>query len=63
MMRYVPFLKAKRGELTALGELACDVKQAICPFLDLPRKKAKYDSITYADAVRNIRVSLEWRVV
>ena len=59
MIRYIPFLKAKRGELTAMGELAPDVKQAICPFFDFPRKQAKYDSETYADTAQSIATSLK----
>ncbi len=39
MIRYVPFLKAKRGELTAMSELTPEVKSAICPCFDFPRKK------------------------
>jgi hypothetical protein len=59
MIRYVPFLKAKRGERTAMSELAPEVKRAICPFFDFPRKKAKYVSHTYADTARNIATSLK----
>ncbi len=59
MIRYVPFLKAKRGELTAMGELAPEVKQAICPFFDFPRKKPDYDAETYADTTRSIATSLK----
>jgi hypothetical protein len=59
MIRYVPFLKAKRGELTAMSELASEVKRAICPFFDFPRKKAKYVSHTYADTAHNIATSLK----
>jgi len=58
MIRYIPFLKAKRGEITAMGDLASDVKQAICPFFDFPRK-ANYDATTYADATRKIATSLK----
>jgi hypothetical protein len=57
MIRYIPFLKAKRGELTAMGDLASDVKLAICPFFDFPRK-AKYDAKTYVDATQKIATSL-----
>lgn len=57
MIRYIPFLKAKRGELTAIGDLAPDVKEVICPFFDFPRK-AKYDATTYADATQKIATSL-----
>ena len=39
MIRYVPFLKAKQNELKAMSELAPDVKKAICPCFDFPRKK------------------------
>ena len=58
MIRYIPFLKAKRGELNAMGELAHEVKQAICPFFDFPRKNANYDSETYADTAQSIATSL-----
>lgn len=59
MIRYIPFLKAKRGELTAMGELAPEVKQAICPFFDFPRKKANYNSETYAETAQSIVTSLK----
>jgi hypothetical protein len=59
MIRYIPFLKAKRGELTAMGELSPEVKKAICPFFDFPRRKAKYDSETYAVIAQSIAVSLK----
>jgi hypothetical protein len=59
MIRYIPFLKAKRGEFTAMGKLAPEVKQAICPFFDFPRKKANYDSETYADTAQSIVTSLK----
>lgn len=59
MIRYIPFLKAKRGELTAMGELAPTVRQAICPFFDFPRKNANYDSVTYADTAQKIATSLK----
>jgi hypothetical protein len=59
MISYVPFLKAKRGELTAMGVLAPEVKQAICPFFDFPRKNANYDEETYAKAVQGITTSLK----
>ncbi len=59
MIRYVPFLKAKRGELSALGELDSEVKQAICPFFDFPRKNANYDSEPYAETTRKIVTSLK----
>lgn len=59
MIRYVPFLKAKRGEFTAMSELAPNVKQAICPFFDFPRKKEDYDSETYANTSQSIATSLK----
>jgi hypothetical protein len=31
MISYIPFLKAKQGELTAMSELAPNVKKRICP--------------------------------
>lgn len=57
MIRYIPFLKAKGGELTAMGVLTREVKQAICPFFDFPRKN--YDSDTYAKAALRIARSLK----
>jgi T4 beta protein len=59
VIRYVPFLKAKRGELTAMGELAPGVKQAICPFFDFPRKKPDYSAEAYAATARSIATSLK----
>jgi len=59
MRCYIPFLKAKRGELTAMGELAPEVKQAICPFFDFPRKKANYAPETYTDTAQSIVASLK----
>lgn len=40
MICYIPFLKAKQNELKAMSELALEVKKAICPCFDFPRKKA-----------------------
>ena len=59
MIRYAPFLKAKRGELTAVGGLNPKVKQAICPFFDFPRKKANYDPDSFANTTANIAASLK----
>ena len=59
MIKYVPFLKAKRGELTAMGELGPEVKQAICPVFDFPRKQADYNAETYAATARSIATSLK----
>src|ERR1035438_8183851 len=59
MICYIPFLKAKRGELTAMGELAPEVKQAICPFFDFPRKKPDYKADTYDATTRGIAKSLK----
>ena len=58
MIRYIPFLKAKRGELTAMGELSPDVKKAICPLFDFPRKKPDYNAEAYAATTRSIATSL-----
>jgi len=46
MTTYIPFLKAKSGELTAMGALARNVKKRISPFFDFPRKK-KYDEALF----------------
>lgn len=58
MIHYVPFLKAKRGELTAMGELDSEVKRAISPFFDFPRKKAGYMTENYVETVHSIAASL-----
>ena len=58
MIRYVPFLKAKRGELTAMSALSFEVKQAICPFFDFPRKE-EYTAEVYAANARSIATSLK----
>jgi hypothetical protein len=39
--------------------LAPEVKQAICPFFDFPRRKENYDSETYADIAQRIVTSLK----
>lgn len=57
MIRYIPFLKAKRGELTAMGELPPKVKRVICPFFDFPRK-SHYDAETFAATTHSIATSL-----
>ncbi len=59
MIRYVPFLKAKRGELNAVGELSPEIKQAICPLFDFPRKKEEYDVGTYTATTHNIVTGLK----
>ncbi len=59
MTHYIPFLKAKRGELNAMSELAPEVKQAICPFFDFPLKKEKYDVVSYSRTTRNISSGLK----
>jgi len=58
MIRYVPFLKAKRGELTAMRELTPNVKEAICPFFDFPRKKSNYSLEAYLNTTQSIATSL-----
>ncbi len=59
MIRYIPFLKAKLGELTAMGELSPLVKQVICPFFDFPRKKPDYDAKAYIETTRRIVAGLK----
>lgn len=59
MIRYIPFLKAKRGEFAAMGDLTPEVKQAICPFFDFPRKKTSYDSDAHAKVTQSIANSLK----
>jgi hypothetical protein len=59
MIHYIPFLKAKRGELNAMSELTSEVKQAICPFFDFPRKKDEYDSASYSRVTHGIATGLK----
>jgi hypothetical protein len=54
MIHYIPFLKAKRGEFNAMGELTPEVKQAVCPFFDFPRKKEEYSSEIYSRTTHGI---------
>lgn len=58
MIHYIPFLKAKRGELNAMSELTPQVRQAICPFFDFPRKKEEYSSTTYSSTTQVIAKGL-----
>ena len=59
MISYIPFLKAKSGELTAMLELAPDVKRAICPLFDFPRKNPNYTVDAYTTTTRKITKSLK----
>ncbi|MDD4349206.1 MAG: hypothetical protein PHF70_08860, partial [Opitutales bacterium] len=58
MIQYIPFLKAKRGELNAMSQLAPNVKQGICPFFDFPLKKENTDSTSYKHATQSIAAGL-----
>lgn len=58
MINYIPFLKAKQNELLAMGELAPEVKQAICPLFDFPRKNENYNPEAYAKTAVRIAKSL-----
>lgn len=59
MISYIPFLKAKRGELNAMSQLTSEVKHAICPFFDFPLKREKYDSASYARTTQGIAAGLK----
>lgn len=59
MNTYVPFLKAKLGELNAVGVLAPNVKSAIIPFFDFPRRKPDYKAESFASAARGIASGLK----
>lgn len=59
MSTYVPFLKAKLGELNAMGALAPHVKTAITPFFDFPRRKPDYKAETFVSAARGIATGLK----
>lgn len=58
MISYIPFLKAKQNELKAVSELAPDVKIAICPCFDFPRKKV-YSSALLASTADRIAESIK----
>ncbi len=58
MIHYIPFLKAKRGELNAMSQLAPNVKRRISPFFDFPLKNAPYDSTSYKRAMQGIVAGL-----
>jgi hypothetical protein len=59
MISYIPFLKAKRGEFNALGQLPPTIRKAICPFLDFPRRKPPYDSADFITTVGRIARGLQ----
>ncbi len=53
---YVPFVKAKGGEIMALGVVASEFKNSICPFFDYPRQDKKPTSEEFKNsAIRTIR--------
>jgi hypothetical protein len=54
MSTYVPFLKAKPGELNAMSALDPHIRAAITPFFDFPRGKPDYTAETYARAAHSI---------
>jgi hypothetical protein len=58
MIRYIPFLKAKQNELKAMSELEADVRDAICPFFDFPRRNDEYESGDFPDDAVRIAQSL-----
>lgn len=60
MIKYIPFLKSKRNEINAMGDLDSNVKQAICPFFDFPHRKDEgYSPEAFAKAVRDIAQGLK----
>ncbi len=59
MIRYIPFLKAKGGEFTAMSALTPGVKQSICPFFDFPHKNPSYDAETFAAKTFSIVTKLK----
>ena len=61
MITYVPFLKAKSNEINAIGELAQEVREAICPFFDYPRKP-RLDGLKLKVGVEKMVRSLEKHV-
>ena len=38
---YFPILRAKRGEISAIGHLSAEARTRIRPTLDIPKPKAK----------------------
>lgn len=54
MSRYIPFLKAKQNEIKSISELSQEVRDAICPFFDFPKKMDGYQNGEFVDAVERI---------
>ncbi|HEX2852257.1 MAG TPA: hypothetical protein VHO24_03385 [Opitutaceae bacterium] len=59
MSTYVPFLKAKLGEMNAMSALDPHIRAAITPFFDFPRGKPDYTAETYEAAARSIAKGLK----
>jgi hypothetical protein len=59
MIRYIPFLKAKGGEFTAMSVLTPDVKKAICPLFDFPHNNPDYDANAFAAKMASIVTKLK----
>lgn len=51
MIAYIPFLKFKTGEVIAISELKADVRSAICPFFDYPKKTGGFSADQFKASV------------
>ena len=58
MIKYVPFLKAKQGELNAMSELDSKVRSLICPLFDFPRRDDGYTAGNFQTTAERIAKSL-----
>lgn len=54
MSTYIPFLKAKQNEIKSISELTEEVRDAICPFFDFPKKKDGYEEDKFVAAAERI---------
>lgn len=55
MNEYIPFLKTKTNEFSALNKLSTEVKTNIVPFFDLHRKEDNYTEKTYKKLLLQIK--------
>jgi hypothetical protein len=59
MIKYIPFLKTKRNELCAMGELRADVRSRVCPFFDLHKEKSPRSESKFIKDVISLRAAME----
>jgi hypothetical protein len=62
MSKYIPFLKAKQNEIKSISELSEEVREAICPFFDFPKKMDGYEEDEFVAASERILKRLQKNV-